>query len=299
MKSYIKFNRHFFSELERASNVKKRGTDAAKFHLGRAELAISHIHGFCAEKWTNKTLLEVGCGQKLAYTLPFSQENKVIAIDTEPPFHRPYLKSFISLLRHSGYYRTLKTTANEIIGTRRAYRTALSEATAFTGRYNFSLHRMNANSLDFPDNYFDGAFSFSVFEHISSPEIALAEVKRVLKPNSIFYLDLNLFTGVHGDHDPRSYSDSRDMLAPPWKHLRKSCEELRVNACYLNKVRLPHWKKLLESTFSTIHYVNIEGEADRNRLYLTSEIRQELSDYTEEELLTTTFVAIVRKGIDD
>lgn len=63
----------------------------------------------------------------------------------------------------------------------------------------FEILKMNAKSLDFKSNTFDGAFLCWVLEHVPSPKHVLSEVRRVLKPgsqvvitevlNSSFFLD--------------------------------------------------------------------------------------------------------------
>jgi len=64
-------------------------------------------------------------------------------------------------------------------------------------RYN--IQNMNAESLDFDSNSFDGAFLCWILEHVPQPENVLAEARRVLSPgstivitevlNSSFFLD--------------------------------------------------------------------------------------------------------------
>jgi SAM-dependent methyltransferase len=294
MKSYIKFNWSFFHEIPKLLHQEQWAIEAANFAYWRTTLAYSQIHECYDVSWDNFHLLEVGCGQKLAYTLPFAQKNKVTGIDTEPPFKPPYLQSFIDLLRYSGFYRTIKTSANAMLGTRRSFRRALSEISAFRGSYNYELLRMNSLDLEFPDNHFDGVFSFSVFEHISDPDKALHEVKRVLKPGGVLYLDLHLFTAIYGDHDPRANSETN--IVPPWKHLRPSCISDRLESCYVNKVRLEEWRQKIGQTFEKVQFRVIDGEADKCRSLLTDDIKKELDNYSEEELLTTTFIAVAMKN---
>ncbi len=51
------------------------------------------------------------------------------------------------------------------------------------GIKNISLVSCSASALPFADNYFDFVFSSSVLEHINNRDLALSEMKRVLKPN--------------------------------------------------------------------------------------------------------------------
>jgi len=48
--------------------------------------------------------------------------------------------------------------------------------------------RASATSLPFPSNTFDAAWSYAVLEHISAPETALCEMRRVLKPGGLLLL---------------------------------------------------------------------------------------------------------------
>lgn len=53
---------------------------------------------------------------------------------------------------------------------------------------NIELVQANAEHLPFPANHFDAAFATLVFCSVPSPEIALAEVIRILKPGGRFVL---------------------------------------------------------------------------------------------------------------
>lgn len=293
MKSYLKLNRSLLFEIGRLWHQKSLAMKSAKFVHWRTSLATEQIRKCYGISWRGQNLLDVGCGQRLAYTLAFAQQNRVTGIDTELPIRQPYIRSFIDLLRFSGIYRTLKSTVTAILGKKRHFERALSELTDFQGSYNLQLFRMEATQIQFPDNHFDGIFSFSVFEHISEPRKALQEAKRVLNPKGVFYLDLHLYTSIYGDHDPRAQNEA--VAVPPWKHIRPSCASLRLESCYLNKIRLAEWRHMLREIFDSVEFLSIEGEADKRRPYLTEDIRKELADYTEEELLTTTVIAVARK----
>ena len=53
-------------------------------------------------------------------------------------------------------------------------------------RYN--IKKMNAETMDFDSNTFDGAFLCWVLEHIPNPSNVLSEIRRVLKPGSTVYI---------------------------------------------------------------------------------------------------------------
>lgn len=293
MKSYLRLNKTVLYELKKLRRMKNDCRKSAEFTYWRSTLARQHISDCYGTKWEGLDLLDVGCGQKLAYTLDFAQQNRVVGIDTELPLHKPYLKSFLELLRYSGIYRVVKSMVAEILGMKRHFKHALSELTCFQGSYNAQLLRMDVTKMSFPDDSFDGVFSFSVFEHVPNVKKALLEVRRVLKPKGVFYLDLHLFTSIHGDHDWRTEANK---IYLPWKHIRPSCSSLRVESCYLNKIRLPEWRAMLREVFDRVEFITIPGEADNCRRYLTEDIRGELANYTEEELLITTFIAVATKN---
>jgi ubiquinone/menaquinone biosynthesis C-methylase UbiE len=54
---------------------------------------------------------------------------------------------------------------------------------------NVTVVRADATAMSFPDEKFDGALSFTMLHHVSSPALQdrlLAEVARVLRPGGIF-----------------------------------------------------------------------------------------------------------------
>ena len=63
------------------------------------------------------------------------------------------------------------------------------------------FERSEAISLPAPDAHFDIAVTWSVFEHVDDPMGLLADVRRVLKPDGWFFLQLwPFFDSEHGGH---------------------------------------------------------------------------------------------------
>ena len=52
----------------------------------------------------------------------------------------------------------------------------------------------------FPENHFDRVFSFYVFEHVTHPYAALAEIFRILKPGGLAWIAANLHRGPLASH---------------------------------------------------------------------------------------------------
>jgi SAM-dependent methyltransferase len=52
----------------------------------------------------------------------------------------------------------------------------------------------------FPEGHFDRVFSFYVFEHVSHPHAALAEIFRILKPGGLAWIAANLHRGPLASH---------------------------------------------------------------------------------------------------
>ena len=66
---------------------------------------------------------------------------------------------------------------------------------------------MNASDLEFPDASFDFIFSYDAFEHFENPEVAFAEMVRVLRPGGHLYLDFGpLYNSPFGEHAYQSIS---------------------------------------------------------------------------------------------
>ena len=191
------------------------------------------------------------------------------------------------------------------------------------------LLQMSASNMWFKDDMFDLAISNAVFEHVQKPKAVLAELFRVLKPGGSAFLQWNPYTGHHmGGHDigiPYFY---------PWAQLRLSKDdhiamlrkvmanrELYEKACPpehmptperaaiyandpalfyeqisydLNKMRIAEFLDYARAVGFEIIHQNAYPE-ELARQYLTSEVRAELSEYSEEELLCHYHSAALKK----
>jgi SAM-dependent methyltransferase len=57
------------------------------------------------------------------------------------------------------------------------------------------------DAIPAPNDTFDVVFSWSTFEHVSKPVAMLREIKRILKPSGVFFLQIwPLYYSEHGGH---------------------------------------------------------------------------------------------------
>jgi SAM-dependent methyltransferase len=90
------------------------------------------------------------------------------------------------------------------------------------------LARMNAESLQFPDQSFDAALSISTFEHIGRLDLALAEAHRVLKPGACLLVVFEpVWTSSVGHH--LHHFGEVAKLVPDWAHLLWSPTEMAAH----------------------------------------------------------------------
>jgi SAM-dependent methyltransferase len=67
------------------------------------------------------------------------------------------------------------------------------EAARASGEIGRTIFAMQDSRLPFPDAHFDFVCSNQVFEHVADMDLALSEIRRVLKPGGVF---LNIFPSV-------------------------------------------------------------------------------------------------------
>ncbi len=100
----------------------------------------------------------------------------------------------------------------------------VERARSVNGHHPFSASCADAQRLPFADNRFDTVVSTLVFCSIPQPELALAEIKRVLRPNGRFLL-LEHVRGLNPITQRLT-----DWLHPAWFSLQHECHLNRETA---------------------------------------------------------------------
>jgi ubiquinone/menaquinone biosynthesis C-methylase UbiE len=124
-----------------------------------------------------------------------------------------------------------------------------------------SLHRIDAETLAFPNNFFDVVYSWGVIHHSANPEQIIGEIRRVLKPQGTF---LGMMYGRHSLVAFKLWVKFALLQGRPWRSLR------HVVAHHMEspgtKAYTCRELKALFSEFSTFHATPIMTAYDRKRL---------------------------------
>ena len=240
----------------------------------------------------NLRALEVGCGKAYWLTLLLhSYGMNVTGIDTEFISSKNHFSKYFSIYRNNGIERMLRTFVWDKFYASPYYQ-QLSLLSPFPLNFkDVDVKRMSIVDADYPDNTFDLIVSHEVFEHISNIPETVLTLNRILKPNGITYIYVHNFTSLSGGHHIAwKYPDSEPSdTVPPWDHLREN--RFPEIPSWLNKLREKEYRKEFERHMKIIEWIPVGREGEK---LLTSDIRAELSDYDEHELLTKGFIIIAK-----
>ncbi len=110
---------------------------------------------------------------------------------------------------------------------------------------NAKMVKMDATSLDFPDESFDVVISANVMEHVRDPRRYIQECARVLKKTGIAYFEAApIWTSARGHHihedlvfdccRPEKKYRNDGTIIPDWSHL--VCDESRMRSLIEGKL---------------------------------------------------------------
>jgi len=262
--------------------------EAANAHYQQFETIIKILTPYVGEV-RGKAILDAGCGRLYPTALLLnSLGNYVVGIDIiHIGVNVPFLTKLRGELQNGPVSIARSLLYGILLKNRRFYR-RLSKLTGFplTTR-RLVIRQMSVEQMSFPDKLFDIVVSIAVFEHVKNVVQAVCELSRVLKPGGVAYITIHLFTSLSGGH---SFDWADPGKVAPWDHLRQRWQSAPV---YLNRLREHEYHSLFQERFEILEVLDI-GNGEGKDL-LTPEIRNELSDYSEEELLKKGITIIARK----
>jgi SAM-dependent methyltransferase len=227
--------------------------------------------------------------------LYFGRKNRVQTLDLDVIPVGLSLSSYARMLQRNGPGRVIKSFGRYILTGRRrqsAWRRILG-----VSKLNYPSRLQGDICQSVPgESAFDLVVSWSVFEHLPDPVSALQNIIRALRPGGVFYISLHLYTSIAGHHDMRAFTGNLDAL-PFWGHLRPDKAHLIHPSAYLNEWRLDKWRQLFSQMApGFIEFLESYEHPEVYGPLLTGNLREELVDYSDEELLTVNAVYVWRKG---
>lgn len=272
---------------------------------GQVRGTISHMHHF-EERLKAATdislgdlkILNIGPGQTPREMVYLGVKNDVTGIDLDVIPESFTVSTYLAMWKQNGLMRMLKTLARKSLGIDARFLKELKRQLDISEMPKLTYRQMDATEMAFPDASFDLVYSFSVFEHLPSPDKVIEEMVRVLKPGGACYISLHLYSSENGCHDVRIFSDNREGI-PYWSHLRPKHEHLIEPNAYMNKLSIAEWKKIFTAKMPgvTFQFDCHEGEKAG---YLKSQMESiraggELLDYSDDDLLQVNLIAVWRK----
>ncbi len=239
-----------------------------------------------------RRILDVGCGKSFWLTLLLAGAGaRATGVDSEFVDAGRGPRKYLGILRQNGLDRVLRTLVWDWTFGRWYYR-ELRKCCPFPLRFaGVDVRRGDVTATGYPDDVFDLAVSHEVLEHLPDLGAAARELRRILKPDGLTYLYFHNFASVSGGHHIAwKYPDREpSTTVPPWDHLRQNLYPDIPSR--INRLRLDEYRAAFENHFEILDWMPLarEGEA-----LLTAEIRAELADYSEEELLTKGYVIVAR-----
>ncbi len=268
---------------------KRHNDDIAKMYLQFYRLFIDRISELKKIVLKELKVLDIGSGKNYPLSYLMSMEGcDITALD--PQYVDQGFKKYPGILWYNGLRVALKTFFRDIVFLS-SERKILDPEKKGPGRIKFI--RANAENTPYPDDSFDVIFSYCAFEHITDIAGVLDECSRIIKTDGIIYITIHSFPSLSGGHHPSWFfpdiSSPTDI--PPWFHLRGGSEKYRKIMDYgLNGLRPEQYR---EEFRKRTYFKKEFMDRKEGVLFLSEKIRQELCDYSEEELLTAfvTFVA--------
>ncbi len=256
------------------------------------------------ERFSDKPLdksqtVEIGCGQR-PYRLFYLIANgvSVNAIEKDFVAFNMNLKSIRQSFSINGMERTLKTIIRYFLFDLAENNQFLRELRNVSGRqFDWPLDKITHGDATDVENWpaedIDFIYSEDVFEHIPQavlPQLCEIMAKKLSK-NGIALIRPVTYAGLMGGHNIDYYDldKNKNRTCPPWDHLR---DNNFPSNTYLNKMTRSDYRNLFSKYFDILDETVRDPEGGRS--FMTSEIRAELTTWSDEELYCNHIRFILR-----
>ena len=243
----------------------------------------------------DRKVLVVGPGQMMNELRYLATGNQATGIDIDILTDGWNPIDFLRMWKQNGAGRVIKTIARRVLGIDRRWRNAWCRS--------LGVPRMPSPQVMLGDicdgaperNHYDLVGSWSVFQHLPDPGAALSQMVDALRPGGVLCVGIHLYTSFTGSCDHRAITGGVDQL-PAWGHLRPSTKDQIQPSAYLNQLRLEQWREIFEAHAPGFEEFREDYGVQENRVdKLPAEVRDELSDFSDEELSTVDLYFMWKK----
>ena len=261
-----------------------------------------YVHKYLGGSLTDQKVIEIGYGARPNRLIWFfGQGVDIVGIDLDQPILRGSPAEFLHVYRKNGWERMVKTIGRWFINERQLRRAMLAELSRQRGKtMELPAERLvvgDATSAPFWEQNRGAKYIFSedVFEHIPAESLErLAPLMAAsMDPEGVAYVKPMVFTGICGGHHiewyPHTFDQPIERLTEPWEHLRKKRHPANT---YLNRLTLADYRELFSKNFEILE--ETFATPGLGSQFMTPEIREELSQYPDEELFSNAVVFVLR-----
>lgn len=247
------------------------------------------------------SILIVGCGYRYPDVLLYSHFAKeVYGLDVIDVFYRDGFLALYQDLRKEGknIFRSLLSTIARRKNLQKNYYRRISDISDLAMNHaDINLISYDGDRMPFENSTFDAVLSNTVLQHVLNLEVFFRELWRITKPGGISY---------HLYHNYYSFSGALLLqylcVEHPWGHLRGIYE---TDPTLLNKVTLEQVKKHFSSVFEIRDVFQVGKDHSKKGVHktykyegqewLTEDIRNELAQFSDEQLLTRSYLIVGTK----
>jgi Methyltransferase domain len=245
---------------------------------------------------------EIGFGQRPYRLLGLRAMGvDVRGVDAEVPVVDVSRRALAEVYRRNGLERFAKTLVRRTLfdwRDNRAFRRSLRERGLRMPEVEPErLIVADATTLELVPGELDLIYSEDVFEHIDAAGLRrlVARMAGWLRPGGLAVIRPNVFTGITGGHlvewKPRTLlvPNSRERRTQPWQHLLT--DSFATNT-YLNRLTRAEFRELFAQHFEIL--AEEVALPDLGRELLSSELRERLAGYPDEELFSNQVRFVLR-----
>lgn len=285
--------------LMRLNGLKNKETELVAL-LKEIDDYAKRYKAITGRKLLDANILEIGYGARPNRLLALiSLGYDARGIDLDKPILKGSFSEFLQVYRTNGIKRFCKSFVRNRLFDKHERSSLDRILQSRGGKLNIDESRFlvgDAGTFVFPPESIDFIYSEDVFEHL--PPDSLHELcqnlSNAMSIDGLALISPAIYTGIAGGHlvewYPHTLDNNNGRQSEPWEHLRK---RRYIADCYLNELRVYDFEYIFNNYFDVLDIIN--QDAGLGRKYLTKEIKDELSDFSEEELLSHKWTFVLRK----